>query len=436
MRVFIQTLGCKVNQYESQALETMLTQRGHAVSMQPEGCDVLVVNTCAVTSESGRKSRQAIRRLQAQSPGAVMAVCGCYSQLSPEETSELGASVIFGSADREKFVEALERAAEARREQGEDTETMEVVDDAMRRRAFEELPAGNLHGRTRAMLKIQDGCSNFCSYCIIPYARGPVRSLPLHKAAESAAKLEKDGFREIVVTGIEIASYGRDLKDGSTLIDVLCAVADSAPRTRLRLGSLEPRIITEDFCRRLREKPNLCPHFHLSLQSGCDETLRRMRRKYDTALFSHSVSLLREYFPDCGLTADLIVGFPGETEEEFSQTLKFIKSCAFSKMHVFPYSKRPGTPAAVMEGQLTSAEKHDRALRAGAAADRMERAYLEGRIGTVQRVLFERERDGVSTGHAENYCEVAVHGGNLRNCICNVQITGVNGTTLLGNILS
>jgi len=425
MRIYLQTLGCKVNQYETQAMERILLERGHELAPEPAGCDVCVVNTCAVTAESGRKSRQAVRRLRGLCPDAVIAVCGCYSQISPEDAAALGADLVAGSGGRAAFLDALERTAADRAPQV-------LVDNALRRRTFEVLPAGNLAGRTRAMLKIQDGCSNFCAYCIIPYARGPVRSLPLEDAAAEAERLGAAGYREIVVTGIEIASYGRDLPGKPTLADAVCAVADAAPGVRIRLGSLEPRVVTEDFCRRLSALPTLCPHFHLSLQSGCDATLERMRRRYDTARFYESVSLLRARFPNCGLTADLIVGFPGETEAEFEATLAFLRRCAFSAMHIFPYSRRPGTPADKMPDQRTAAEKHDRARRAAAAAAECGAAFLRAQIGKTLSVLFEQEADGVSRGHAGNYCEVCTPGTGLRNTVRRVRITGTDGALLTG----
>ncbi|MBR6258601.1 MAG: MiaB/RimO family radical SAM methylthiotransferase, partial [Oscillospiraceae bacterium] len=340
MKVFIHTLGCKVNQYETGAMETLLRRRGHEITDAPDSCDAVIINTCAVTAESERKSRQAVRRLAAEAgEGAVVAVCGCCSQVSPESMKKIGADLIGGSGDREKFISELEKVCACK------TKAF-LIDDALKRREFENLPSGNEAGRTRAMLKIEDGCSNFCSYCVIPYARGPVRSMPAEIVSAEAKSLQERGFREIVITGIEIASYGRDLPGKPTLIDAVEAASAAAGNTRIRLGSLEPRIITEELCARLSALPNLCPHFHLSLQSGCDTVLERMRRKYDTARFYESVTLLRRYFPGCAIAADLICGFPGETEEEFSETLAFIEKCSFASMHVFPYSVRPGTRAA------------------------------------------------------------------------------------------
>jgi threonylcarbamoyladenosine tRNA methylthiotransferase MtaB len=428
MRFYIETLGCKVNQYETQALETLLVSHGHEPCLPGEGCDAVIVNTCAVTAESGRKSRQAVRRLKKQEPGALAAVCGCYSQVSPEDVSSLGADIVYGSGDRHKFVSELEEAVS-------DKIVRQNIDDPMRRRMFEELPAGSVAGRTRAMLKIQDGCSNFCSYCIIPYARGPVRSLPLQKAVAEARRLNGEGYSEIIVTGIEISSYGKDFADGTTLLHAIRGVSAAAPDARLRLGSLEPTTVTEEFCAEIKKLPNLCDHFHLSLQSGCDETLRRMRRKYSTADFLQSVETLHRYYPQCGITADLIVGFPGETDKEFQTTLEFINQCAFSSMHIFPYSPRPGTPAAVMDNQVDKHVKQERAKAAAKAAEQMSAAFAESCVGKVLEVLFERETDGVSEGHAGNYMEVQAIGTGLRNHVLPVQITQVKSGSLLGEIL-
>jgi threonylcarbamoyladenosine tRNA methylthiotransferase MtaB len=428
MKFYIETLGCKVNQYETQALETLLVSRGHKACLPGEGCDAVIVNTCAVTAESGRKSRQAVRRLKKLEPGAVAAVCGCYSQVSPEDVASLGADIVYGSGDRQKFVLDLEEILS-------DKTARQVIDDPMRRRVYEELPAGSVTGRTRAMLKIQDGCSNFCSYCIIPYARGPVRSLPLQQAEAEARRLNDEGYCEIIITGIEISSYGKDFADGTSLLDVIRGISAAAPDARLRLGSLEPRTVTEEFCAEISRLPNLCDHFHLSLQSGCDETLKRMRRKYGTSGFLESVERLRRYFPACGITADLIVGFPGETDSEFQTTLEFIKKCAFSSMHIFPYSPRPGTPAASMDNQLDKHVKQERAKAASAVAGKLSDAYAKSCVGKVLKVLFEREENGMSEGHAGNYLEVRAAGTNLRNHVLPVQITGVKNGSLLGEIL-
>ena len=427
MKYLIITLGCKVNQFETQAIETMLRQRGHAPAQEGQA-DAVIVNTCAVTAESGRKSRQALRRLMGENPGAVSAVCGCFSQVSPEEMEQLGADVIYGSGDRRGFVDELEKAVR-------ELKKAYNIDDPFARLEIEPLPAGALEGRTRAYMKIEDGCDNFCSYCIIPYARGRVRSMPVEKAREEAARLQGEGFREIIVTGIEISSYGKDLRDGNRLGDVVAAIAQAAPETRIRLGSIEPTVIDEDFCRLLAGCGNICPHFHLSLQSGCDRTLKAMRRKYDTARFLESAGLLREHFPGCALTADLICGFPGETDEDHAATLEFIKKCGFSAMHVFPYSIRPDTKAAAMPGQLTHAVKNARARQAQQAAEEMQREYLRAQCGRELSVLFETEKDGVWSGHSDNYCEVETRGRELHGLVKKVKITDINDKKLIGIII-
>ena len=428
MKYIITTLGCKVNQYETQAMETILNEHGHEPAAPGELADAVIVNTCAVTAESGRKSRQLIRRLHGENPGAVLAVCGCYSQIEPEAAAELGAQVIFGAADRAKLVEAVEKAVAS-------GEGCRDIDEPFKRRAIEKLPAGAVSGRTRAMLKIQDGCVNFCTYCIIPYTRGRLCSLPVEDAVRETARINAEGFKEHVLTGIEVASYGVDLPGKPGLADVITACAAAAPDMRIRLGSLEPTVITEDFCRKLAGTHRLCRHFHLSLQSGCDRTLKAMNRKYDTARFYHAVELLREYFPGCGLTCDLITGFPGETDEDQAATLEFIRRCAFSDMHIFPYSRRPGTPADKMPDQCSRAVKEARAHEAKAAAVEMKQDFLRASVGQVLPVLFETGEGGYFTGHSDTYVLVKARGEALRGKTLDVRITGVDGGELTGEII-
>ena len=424
MKVAIYTLGCKVNQYETQAMEQTLRARGHEVVPFSQEADAYVVNTWAV---SDQKSRQVIHRVKKQHPDAVVAVCGCYSQTHADDVRALGVDLLSGTGDRQGFLDLLEEAVVQRR-------PIEALDRSFDRRIFEVLPAGGMTERTRAMLKVEDGCVNFCTYCIIPYARGPVRSLPLETAVEQTVQLCREGYREIVLTGIEISSWGRDLKTGESLIDLMEAVCRAAGPVRIRLGSLEPRTITEDFCRRASALPNLCPQFHLSLQSGCDETLRRMNRKYDTARYVQSVELLNQYFEHPAITTDLITGFPEETEEEFSKTLSFLERCGFAQMHIFPYSIRPGTPAADMP-QVPKAVKEERAHRAAQVAAGLHRKYLEGCVGRTYPVLFEQPRDGRYFGHAPNYMEVLVDGADLHNQVRRVTITGTDGEVLLGTLV-
>lgn len=428
MKYKIATLGCKVNQFETQALETLLGSRGFEPAENDEKAELVIVNTCAVTAESGRKSRQMIRKLMVENPEAISAVCGCFSQLSPDEIAELGADVVHGSGDKERFADDIEKALLEKQK-------IAWADDPFSRKIMEELPSGAVDGRTRAMLKIQDGCTNFCTYCIIPYTRGRVRSLPPDRCSAQTEELAGRGFRELVITGIEIASYGRDLDPKCGLVDAIEAISEKSGDMRLRLGSLEPTVITEDFVKRLKATGKICDNFHLSLQSGCDDTLRRMNRKYDTEGFFEATQLLREYFPDCGITADLIVGFPGETEGNHAETLSFIKKCGFSAMHIFPYSKRPGTNAAEMEGQMSNAIKSQRAAQAQETALEMEKEYLKSCIGKKLSVLFETEKDGMSIGHAANYTQVCVHNGQLRKVVENVEITGVLDKMLVGKLV-
>ena len=426
MRIAIYTLGCKVNQYETQAMEQELTARGHELVDFEQPADAYIINTCSVTAISDKKSRQMIRRARKLNPDAIVAACGCYVQTHTDEVLELGIDLVGGTGQRMEFLRQLLTAAEKK--------TRVLVDDALHRHEFEILPAGGQMSRTRAMLKVEDGCRNFCTYCIIPFARGPVRSLPISEAVAQTGQLAAEGYQEVVITGMEISSWGQDLDGEKSLMDLLEAVSAAAGEMRLRLGSLEPRTITEDFCRRAAKLTNLCPHFHLSLQSGCDETLRRMNRRYDTERFYKSVTLLREFFPGVAITTDLITGFPGETEEEFQKTLDFIRRCEFAQIHVFPYSVRPGTRAAAME-QLPKSVKEERAARAGEVAAQLHEQYLQSCVGQVYPVLFEQPgREGEFTGHAPNYMEVTAPGEDLHNCLRPVRIIGVKGTILKGEI--
>ena len=427
MKFAFYTLGCKTNQYETQAMERLLVERGHEIRHFEEDCDAYIINTCSVTAVADKKNRAVIRRCRKAHPDALIAVCGCYTQHAADAVRELGVDVLGGSANRQEFVENILAAlAEKTRK--------EAVDDPRRRRDFEILPAGGLEERTRAMLKVQDGCANFCSYCIIPYTRGPVRSAPLEVIIPQAIELEKRGYREIVVTGIEIASWGVDLPGKMPMTAMLKAICEAVPNVRIRLGSLEPRVITEEFCLEMAKYPNLCPQFHLSMQSGCDTVLARMKRKYDTQRYYESVRLLKEHFPGCAVTTDMIVAFPGETEEEFAESLAFIRKCGFADMHIFPYSRRPGTPADKMPGQHNNATKEQRSRAAIAVAEEMSRDYREALIGTCHAVLFEESEGEYFTGHAPNYIKVYVPGEKLHNEIRTVRLTEVYKDGMIGQI--
>ena len=427
MKFAFYTLGCKTNQYETQAMERLLLEMGHEIGTFDEPCDGYVINTCSVTAVADKKNRAVIRRTRKAHPDAVLAVCGCYPQHAAETLREMGIDVIGGSGGREEFLRLLLESVQNRTHG-------ECVDNALRRREFEVLPAGGLEERTRAMVKGQDGCVNFCSYCIIPYTRGPIRSAPLELAVQQTRELAERGYKEIVVTGIEIASWGVDLPGNPPVTDLIEALCTAVPNVRVRLGSLEPRIVTEEFCLRLKKHENLCPQFHLSMQSGCDTVLSRMKRKYDTARYLESVELLKAHFPDCAVTTDMIVAFPGETEEEFAASLEFIRKCGFADMHIFPYSRRPGTPADKMPGQHTNDTKEERSRAAIAIADGMSRVYRENLIGTTHAVLFEERSGEFFAGHAPNYVKVYAAGENLHNEIRNVEITAVYQDGVIGII--
>ena len=427
MKFGFYTLGCKTNQYETQAMEQLLRAKGHEIGDFNQVCDGYIINTCSVTAVADKKNRAVIRRCRKENPSAVVGVCGCYTQHNADAVRALGVDVLGGSSGREEFVELMVRSVREKQH-------LESLDKALSRREFEILPAGGLEGRTRAMVKVQDGCVNFCSYCIIPYTRGPVRSAPLDLVVEQAKALEEKGYREIVLTGIEIASWGVDLPGKPPMSQMVKAICSAVPGMRIRLGSLEPRVITEEFCQEMQTLSNLCPQFHLSLQSGCDTVLSLMKRKYDTARYYESVELLNRYFPGCAITTDMIVAFPGETEAEFAESLAFIQTCAFADMHIFPYSRRPGTPADKMLGQHDNATKEKRSREAIAVAEGMNRRYREKLIGSVQEVLFEETQGSFDVGHAPNYVKIYVPATGRHNEVCKVKITALHQDGLAGEI--
>ena len=428
MKIAFYTLGCKTNQYETQAMERLLCEQGHEICSFEDDCDCYIVNTCSVTAVADKKNRAIIRRCRREHPRAIIGVCGCYSQHAAQAVRELEVDVVGGSGGRQQFLEDLLAAAQSRTYQ-------EHLDNALRRREFEVLPAGGLQERTRAMLKVQDGCTNFCTYCIIPYTRGPIRSAPLETAVEQAKQLEQAGYREIVVTGIEIAGWGRDLPGKPPVWLLITEICKAVPHLRIRLGSLEPRIVTEEFAAALSGFQNLCPQFHLSMQSGCDSVLERMKRKYTTEEYMVSLQRLRNAFPGCAITTDMIVGFPGETEEEFEKSLSFIRQCRFADMHIFPYSRRPGTPAAEMPGQLPNAVKEERSRRAIAVAQDMSRCYHQELLGTTQAVLVEGTEGEHSVGHAMNYVKIYITGAYPRNEIQTVAVKSLYGDGVTGEVI-
>ena len=427
MKIAFYTLGCKANQFETQALERLFAERGHEIVPFDGFADVYVVNTCTVTALSDKKSRNAARRCKKCNPAARLVLCGCYAQVKPQEARALcGADAVIGTPDKSRVVSIVEELApDGVRDLWHEAPPL-----------FDVLPAGGLSGRTRALLTVQDGCRYFCTYCLIPFARGPERSMPFDTAVSEARRLAEEGYREIVLTGIEISAYGRDLPGRPGLISLVEALCQAAPGCRIRLGSLEPRTVTEDFARRCAALPNLCPHFHLSLQSGCDRTLRAMNRHYTAGEYKAACGLLRRYLPGCGLTTDLIVGFPGETREDFEESLRFVTECGLGKVHVFPYSRRQGTRAASMPGQLSQAEKAARSQQAIRVCRALEQKDLEARVGQTYDVLFEQQEDGWFTGHIPEYCLVKARGEGLHNRVLPVKITGCEEETLVGEVLA
>lgn len=426
--VAFHTLGCKVNQYDSQAMLELFEQAGYQPGDFDQPCDVYVINTCTVTGTGDKKSLQAVRRARRLNPAADIIVCGCMAQRDGEKLlADTDARLILGTARRAEIVTLLEQA------QREHTRLCAVTD--VRRAAFEPLLITHQEGRTRATLKIQEGCDRFCTYCIIPYVRGGIRSRSVQDVRDEAARLAQAGYREIVLTGIHLTSYGRDLKNGDTLLSVIRAIHDIAGVERIRLGSLEPVIATADFARALGEMPKLCPQFHLALQSGCDSVLRRMRRRYDTAAFRESAQALRAVFPDCALTTDVMSGFPGETDAEHRQSLDFCREMRFARMHVFPYSEREGTAAATMPDPVPRHIREERARELIALGAGMAEDYRRAQLGTVRRVLFEQCAEGVSVGYTPEYmrCEAL---GTVCGQTLPVRMTGLLPEGFSGEIVT
>lgn len=430
MTVRFITLGCKTNIYESEAMAQMFEAAGYTV-VSSGSADICVINTCTVTGTGASKSLKQIRRARRENPNAVLAVTGCLAQTEADRLREAeNIDVLIGVSGRDKIVSLCEAAQGGKR--------TDRVEDISKTARFEELGIVHRQRRIRAEIKIEDGCNNFCSYCKIPYARGPVRSRNIDKIAEEAAAIAADGYSEIVLTGIHIGSYGRDLKDGTGLIDVMETVSRSAPGLRLRLGSLEPVMITEEFTRRAAELSGLCPQFHLSLQSGCDRTLSAMRRHYSAEEYRRGVANLRTAFPDSAITTDLIVGFPGETEADFEESRRFCEEIGFAQMHIFPYSVREGTLASRLPNRVSDEVKTERAhIMLSLAAD-MKRRFCEGFIGKQLPVLFEQQKNGMWSGMTENYMEVRCKSTEaLRGRLAEVKLCDYrsDGEYLIGELV-
>ena len=391
------TLGCKVNQYETNAMAQKFKEKGYKVIEGEAKADIYVINTCTVTNMSDRKSRQMLRRMKDINKNAIIVACGCYVQVSKEEVEQMEEiDLVLGNNEKKNIVEYVEKYIEENKKE-------ENMEDVMQQREFVDFGDVTYTEKTRAVIKVQDGCDRFCSYCIIPYARGRVRSRKPQSVISEIEKIAKQGIQEVVVTGIHVASYGKDFNNDYKLIDLLEEINKIDGIKRIRLGSIEPLLITEEFVERLKKLEKICHHFHLSLQSGCDETLKRMNRRYIIEEFKEIVNRLRKNYEDVILTTDIIVGFPGETEEEFNKTYEFLKDIKFYKMHVFKYSPRKGTKAAKMPKQIDGKQKEMRSKKLIELSDFNEKTYNEAYINKEVEVLFEEEKEGMYKGHTENY---------------------------------
>lgn len=400
-KVVFHTLGCKVNQYETEAMEELFESKGYQIADQNEIADIYVINTCTVTNLSDRKSRQIIRRSKKKNPDAVVAVVGCYSQVSPEEVENIaGVDLIIGTTERNSIVKLCEEVKTKKIQ-------INIVRDVKAEKEFESINIDTIKGKTRAYMKIQDGCNQFCTYCIIPYARGPIRSRELKNIIDESKKLAESGFKEIVFTGIHIASYGKE-KASNTLIEVLEEVAKVEGIERIRFSSVEPTLIDDEFMKSLLNIGKICEHFHLSLQSGSNSVLKRMNRKYTTEKYRDIVAIIKKYMPDAAITTDIIVGFPGESDEEFKETINFVKEIGFSRIHVFKYSPRDGTPAAGYKDQIDGNIKNHRSEVLISLGEKLMRDFNSKFIGENLSVLFEEKSRNAEfvEGYTRNYIRV------------------------------
>lgn len=433
-KIAFYTLGCKVNQADTASMENLFLRSGHQLVSFDGEADVYIINTCVVTNTGQRKSRQTIHRAIRKNPNALIVVTGCYPQTAAEEVKAIaGVDMIIGNQDRAQIVQLVEERLAHRQ-----TDTLDAVHKLTASTAFEEMAAGDITDKTRAFLKIQEGCNQFCTYCIIPYARGPLRSRSLESIRTETQRLISAGFKEIVLIGIHLGCYGKENPDGPTLYDAVKTVLDVPGVQRLRLGSLEsvevePRLLTL-----MQEDARFCRHLHLPLQSGCDKTLQAMHRPYTTAKFKTLLADIKNRVPDIAITTDVILGFPGETEADFETTCKFAESCGFSKMHIFPFSARKGTPAEKFAGAVTEAVKKERADILGRIDETMHKAFLQAMVGQNAEVLFEQPAgEDYFEGLTGNYQRVFVKSGgrNLGGEILPVKITAFDGEKLLGEII-
>jgi len=433
------TLGCKVNQYETNAMEQQFIKNNYEIVENTQKADIYVINTCTVTNMAERKSRQMLRRVKEINSSAVLVVCGCYAQVAKNELEQIPEiNIILGINEKNEIVQIVENYMKKMAEQNKKSQEAEI-DDVSKQNEFLDFGDVTYTEKNRAVVKVQDGCNMFCSYCIIPYARGRIRSRKIESVVSEIEKIAKEGIKEVVITGIHVASYGKDFDNENTskkirLIDLLEAINKIDGIDRIRLSSLEPTIVDEEFATRLSKLDKICDHFHLSLQSGCDETLKRMNRKYTTQIYRDAVAKLRKYYPEASFTTDVIVGFPGETDEEFAKTYEFLKEIDFYRLHVFKYSPRRGTVAEKMPKQIDGNKKEERSNKLIELSNSTENKHNQSYIGKTVKVLFEEFEDGFFKGHTTNYMMVKVAGEEEKsdkfvNKILDVKIKENNDET-------
>ncbi|CCQ97390.1 Threonylcarbamoyladenosine tRNA methylthiotransferase MtaB [[Clostridium] ultunense Esp] len=427
-KVAFYTLGCKVNQYETEAMEELFEKRGYEIVDSDKDADIYVINTCTVTNLGDRKSRQFIRRAKKANANSIIAAVGCYSQVAPEEVEAIeGVDIVIGTTDRNSIVDLCEEAKNKNKK-------INIVKSIKGHKEFENLNIADLKSKTRAYIKIQEGCNQFCSYCIIPYARGPIRSRDLEGIINESKRLAKAGFKEVILTGIHVTSYGKDFQD-LTLVDVIEEISKIDGIERIRLSSIEPRFVNEKFMQRAVNSKKLCDHFHLSLQSGSNTVLKRMNRKYTTSQYKDIVNLIREYMPDAGITTDIIVGFPGETAEEFEETYNYVKDIHFSRIHVFKYSPRKGTPASRFKDQIHGNIKQERSEKLILLGEELMESFNKKYIDKTLPVLFEEGEKGWMEGYTTNYIRIKAQAGDeIRGKILPVKIVDKENDFLIGKI--
>ena len=429
------TLGCKVNQYETNAMIEQFIKKKYTIKEFNEEADIYIINTCTVTNMADRKSRQMLRRAKELNPNSIIVACGCYAQVAKEELAKIPEiDLIYGTNEKNKIADLIEEKMTEEvlktKKDGKEKETK--VTDVMYQKEFLDFGVTDYTEKTRAVIKVQDGCDRFCSYCIIPYARGHVRSRKIQNVVEEIKNITQKGIKEVVITGIHLASYGKDFKPHAQLIDLLEEINKIDGIERIRLGSLEPTLITVEFLDKLSKLEKICDHFHLSLQSGCDETLKRMNRRYTTKEFEEGVELIRKYYKNVALTTDIIVGFPGETDEEFNKTYEFLKKINFYQMHIFKYSPRKGTKAAVMPNQIDGNIKEQRSTKLIELSHNNEIKYNEREVGKELEVLWEEKEGDYIKGHTKNYKVVKIPYKNIENTISKAKIEKVEKLELIG----